>query len=109
MWYVIVNSIKKSYLLTFWHFLDKIPNCIENPANPLTCFYKDQLYPQGTFDEAKQECNDMLGYLPRPYNKLQAEKLWEIRPGSPIWIGLVTETNPLVYIYFLSCRISIVL
>ena len=100
MWYVTefftYSSKKCPYIISF-SFSDKIPNCIENPANPLTCFYKDDLNGAGTFDEALTECNKMLGYLPRPVIKLQAEKLWEtMGGGAPIWTGLVTEENPLV-------------
>ena len=100
MWYVtefFTYSFKKCPYIISFSFSDKIPNCIENPANPLTCFYKDDLNGAGTFDEALTECNKMLGYLPRPVIKLQAEKLWEtMGGGAPIWTGLVTEENPLV-------------
>ena len=72
-------------------FVDKIPDCIPHPTNPLTCFI---ITGDQSWTEADQMCSDLQGILPRPISVAEGDAIWTIGGGSELWTGLVTEDNP---------------
>lgn len=83
--YLIQNQIFEQ---TKIFFTDAIPGCVANPADSSTCFIKHASI--GTFSQAKNWCNSMSGYLPRPTTNAESRALFQAA-GGQVWLGVTRD------------------
>lgn len=72
----------------FYITLDAIPGCVTNSADASTCLIKSSS--TGTFSQARNWCNSLSGYLPRPTTNAESKALFAMA-GGPVWLGLKTD------------------